>query len=124
MDKKNKGEYIEQLKQDYDELQNDLEVLKREVTSKEEQDDREELNLDTKFSILEDRLNQMRWRIDNFQRSETAVDEIVMNSFAELEEEIDWRVREVQAGLRGKEVWESEEAAKKGRKAFGDNGHE
>lgn len=104
-----KADFIEEVEKKYTELRASYQHL-----SKRKNSDNGKMKVDvsTKFKTLEKSLSALSWKIDNFKNSQLDLGRTVKNSFSELIDEIEWRIKEVEMALHGKEVWDRAESGK------------
>ncbi|NIR46897.1 hypothetical protein GWO43_00230 [candidate division KSB1 bacterium] len=110
-----KTQYLQEIEKTYEEVHKQFKPIKEQVESMGKKTESE---LKNKFGKLQERLDELRWQIDNFRKSELPLDKGVEHSFDEAIDEINWRMKEVKAALKGQEIWESGEASKRGKKLF------
>ncbi len=110
-----KKDYVDRIEREFDEWKGRLLSIGGRMHSGEFDN---EAGVKDKYAELENKLSALSWRIDNFKQSQTPLDETVKKSFADLFDEINWRYDAVKAAMGGKELWESEEAARRGKKLY------
>ncbi|MFQ5772744.1 MAG: hypothetical protein ACE5HX_19570, partial [bacterium] len=95
----NKEKFIEKVEKKYAELKASFQSLKDCVNPNDEST---ELDVKRKHTKLEACFNSLDWKIEHFKNNSIHLDNTVKNSFAELIDEIEWRIKEVEMGLKGK----------------------
>ncbi len=59
---------------------------------------------ENKMKKVEELLNDFGWRIDHIEKSENYPADVIHQSFSDLENEIDWRLKELKMIRNGKTV--------------------
>lgn len=62
-----------------------------------------------KYRKLEDSMKRFSWKINHFKESENVVDDLVMESFNDIIDEVSLRLEEVELALKGKQLWDAGE---------------
>jgi archaellum component FlaC len=109
-----KDQFVKAMKRKYEGFTRQFRSLKHQVGSADEAIE----TTPEKMARLEDRVNELGWRMRSFASGKTPLDEVVEKAFKDLVDEINWRLKEVEAALRGKEIWESVAASRRGKKAL------
>jgi len=109
-----KTNYIQQIRKEHDQFLNRFQTLTEKVGERENNP----ADLKSKYDKLKEKIEQLDWKIDNFADSQLALDDQVKKSFDDLFDELNWRYKAVEAALKGKEIWESEDIKKRGKKAI------
>jgi hypothetical protein len=68
-----------------------------------------------KFKKLEKCLDRFSWKIHHLKESEHIVDDLVLNSFNDLADEISWRIDGVELAMEGKHLWDAGKELKRDR---------
>lgn len=60
-----------------------------------------------KYQKLAESIKRFSWKIQHFKKTENIVDDLVMESFNDIIDEISLRFEEVELALHGKQLWEA-----------------
>ncbi|MEJ2613409.1 MAG: hypothetical protein P8Z35_00470 [Ignavibacteriaceae bacterium] len=62
-----------------------------------------------KYQRLKNSMDRFSWKINHFKESENVVDDLVMESFNDIIDEVSLRLEEVELALGGKQLWQAGE---------------
>ncbi len=97
--KKSKNEFVKELNRKYQQIMFRFEPIQECVREHDIG-----TKLEEKYDKLLDCLGTFKWRIDHFAENDAKPGEIVETSFDDILDEIDWRLREVELGLKGQNI--------------------
>jgi hypothetical protein len=99
MMQKEKSDFVQEMNLEYQQIKNRFAPVQESVLAHQMGDELEE-----KYNKLSDCIKLLKWRINHFAENHASLGEIVETAFDDILDEIEWRFKEVELCLRGKDI--------------------
>ncbi len=104
--------YLIRLNEQLKDFESNFNSIKEKVELKKFTDEKE---VRQKFNKLKECMDRLSWKIHHLKESENVVDNLVMQSFDDSIDEINWRIDSIESAMEGKHLWDAGDDLKRGK---------